>query len=129
MLDSVTDAKGRRTSYSYLLAHAGLTCYSGELRDDTTELQYLRARWYDPANGRFINEDTYEGDIKNPLSLNLYIYVSNNPLIYVDPTRCTQEIGGSEFDTRTIGSNGVLYNKNDGSVAWDYYLGWRKKDR
>nr|WP_244316294.1 hypothetical protein [Paenibacillus brasilensis] len=46
-----------------------------------------------------MNEDTYEGDIKNPLSLNLYIYVSNNPLIYVDPTRCTQEIGGSEFDT------------------------------
>ncbi|WP_197029863.1 hypothetical protein [Paenibacillus sp. 1-18] len=79
MLDSVTDTKGRRTSYSYLLAHAGLTCYSsthraeypihmryiamifggdiasslekvynlfrysGELRDDTTELQYLRA--------------------------------------------------------------------------------------
>lgn len=47
----------------------------------------------------------------------------------MDPTGRTQEIGGSGFDTRRIGSNGVLYNKNDGSVAWDYYLGWRKKDR
>ncbi|MEC0180518.1 hypothetical protein P4H61_03280 [Paenibacillus peoriae] len=25
--------------------------------DDTTELQYLCARWYDPDSGRFINED------------------------------------------------------------------------
>ncbi|MFF2909419.1 polymorphic toxin-type HINT domain-containing protein [Paenibacillus sp. NPDC057934] len=60
--------------------------YSGELWDDTTHLQYLRARWYDPSVGRFLNEDTFEGDINNPLSLNLYTYVSNNPLIYVDPS-------------------------------------------
>ena len=60
--------------------------YSGEYWDATTNLQYLRARWYDPSVGRFINEDTYEGEIKNPLSLNLYTYVSNNPLKYVDPS-------------------------------------------
>ncbi|MEK3848717.1 MULTISPECIES: RHS repeat-associated core domain-containing protein [Paenibacillus] len=60
--------------------------YSGELWDDAAELQYLRARWYDPSNGRFINEDTYEGDISDPLSLNLYTYVQNNPLIFSDPT-------------------------------------------
>lgn len=35
---------------------------------------------------RFINQDTYEGDINNPLSLNLYTYVHNNPLINIDPT-------------------------------------------
>ncbi|WP_240416814.1 polymorphic toxin-type HINT domain-containing protein [Paenibacillus periandrae] len=35
---------------------------------------------------RFIKEDTYEGDISNPLSLNLYTYVHNNPLTNVDPT-------------------------------------------
>jgi len=45
-----------------------------------------RTRWYDPSIGRFINEDTYEGDIKSPLSLNLYTYVYNNPLIHSDPT-------------------------------------------
>lgn len=33
-----------------------------------------------------MSEDTYEGDITNPLSLNLYTYVENNPLKYVDPT-------------------------------------------
>lgn len=65
--------------------------YSGELWDSSTGLQYLRARWYDPSMGRFINEDTYEGDITNPLSLNLYTYVSNNPLRYTDPSGHWQE--------------------------------------
>ncbi|MBH5320960.1 hypothetical protein I6N90_24550, partial [Paenibacillus sp. GSMTC-2017] len=60
--------------------------YSGEYWDKTTKLQYLRARWYDPSMGRFINEDTYEGEPGNPLSQNLYTYVHNNPLIYTDPT-------------------------------------------
>jgi len=60
--------------------------YSGELWDARSGLQYLRARWYDPSVGRFITEDTYEGQIDNPLSLNLYAYVHNNPLKYSDPT-------------------------------------------
>jgi RHS repeat-associated protein len=60
--------------------------YSGEYWDKSTSLQYLRARWYDPSMGRFISEDTYEGDFKSPISLNLYTYVENNPLKYIDPS-------------------------------------------
>ncbi len=41
---------------------------------------------YDPITARFLQEDTYTGESKDPLSLNLYTYVSNNPLIYYDPT-------------------------------------------
>jgi RHS repeat-associated protein len=47
---------------------------------------YLQARYYDPRPARFISEDTYEGEIENPQSLNMYVYVANNPLEYVDPT-------------------------------------------
>ncbi|MGZ7442370.1 polymorphic toxin-type HINT domain-containing protein [Paenibacillus sp. TH7-28] len=60
--------------------------YSGEYWDNTTDLQYLRARWYDPNAGRFVSKDSFEGSINNPLSLNRYSYVENNPLIYEDPT-------------------------------------------
>ncbi|WP_460320156.1 polymorphic toxin-type HINT domain-containing protein [Paenibacillus sp. YSY-4.3] len=60
--------------------------YSGEYWDEATDLQYLRARWYDPNAGRFVSKDSYEGDITNPLSQNLYTYVHNNPLIYTDPS-------------------------------------------
>lgn len=54
----------------------------------------MRARWYDPSVGRFINEDTYEGEINNPLSLNLYTYVVNNPLIYTDPSGHDHRVDG-----------------------------------
>ncbi|QQZ58890.1 RHS repeat-associated core domain-containing protein [Paenibacillus sonchi] len=46
--------------------------YSGEVYDPETGPYYLRARYYDPSMGRFLNEDTVEGQIDNPLSLNLY---------------------------------------------------------
>ena len=55
--------------------------YTGERWDALTKQVYLRARFYSPAVGRFVSEDTYHGD-----GLNLYAYVDNNPLKYVDPT-------------------------------------------
>ncbi len=102
--------------------------YAGETYDAETGLYYLKARYYDPNVGRFVNEDTVEGEVNNPLSLNIYGYVSNNPLIYIDPTGHQQMMDGNGFDSRILGGNGVLYNKS-GSVAWDYYLDWRKKDQ
>ncbi|MBU5334383.1 RHS repeat-associated core domain-containing protein [Anaerocolumna aminovalerica] len=49
--------------------------YAGEIYDQETGLYYLRARYYDPAIGRFINEDPVEGQIENPLSMN-YILIA-----------------------------------------------------
>ncbi|KWX80493.1 hypothetical protein AMQ84_03375 [Paenibacillus riograndensis] len=60
--------------------------YSGEVYDPEIGLYYLRARYYDPSMGRFLNEDTVEGQIDNPLTQNLYTYVHNNPLRYADPS-------------------------------------------
>jgi len=60
--------------------------YAGQIYDSETGLYYLRARYYDPTTGRFISKDSNEGNIVNPLSLNLYTYCENNPVNYVDPT-------------------------------------------
>ena len=54
--------------------------YAGEYYDEESGLYYLRARYYDPTIGRFISMNSYEGEITNPLSLNLYTYVENDPL-------------------------------------------------
>ena len=54
--------------------------------EEQTGFYYLRARYYDPSVGRFISEDTYKGEVDNPLSLNRYTYVHNNPLANIDPT-------------------------------------------
>ena len=56
--------------------------YTGREYDPETGLYYYRARYYNPETGRFISEDPIGfggGD------LNLYRYVNNNPLNYVDP--------------------------------------------
>ncbi|WP_421617416.1 RHS repeat-associated core domain-containing protein [Brevibacillus sp. TJ4] len=71
---------------------------SGEMYDEKAGLYYLRARYYDPSIGRFISEDTYKGQVDNPLNLNRYTYVHNNPLRYVDPTGHAAEIGGSSIN-------------------------------
>jgi len=60
--------------------------YTGLGYDYTSGLNNARSRYFDASIGRFISEDTVEGDNKNPLSLNLYTYVQNNPNKYVDPS-------------------------------------------
>jgi len=55
--------------------------YAGEIQDALTGHYYLRARFYNPLIARFTQEDTYRGD-----GLNLYAYVANNPIRYVDPS-------------------------------------------
>ena len=60
--------------------------YAGEYYDDELGMYYLRARYYDPAVGRFISRDIKEGDISSPLDMNRYVYCRNNPVKYVDPS-------------------------------------------
>ncbi len=90
--------------------------YSGELWDGTTGLQYLRARWYDPSVGRFMNEDAYEGQLDNPLTLNLYTYVENNPLTHWDPMG--HESLGHYWDLFTDGFS-ELGKKENWENSWN----------
>ncbi len=61
-------------------------CYTGGIYDESTELYYLNARYYDPATGRFISQDTYRGAVDDPGQWHLYAYCANNPINYVDPS-------------------------------------------
>jgi RHS repeat-associated protein len=85
--------------------------YTGEIQDDESGLIYLRARYYDPSVHRFITEDTYEGKIDNPLSLNLYTYVTNNPLIYIDPSgMCGVKSWGDAGDCFALAGKKMWYD-------------------
>ena len=55
--------------------------FTGREYDQESGLYFFRARYYDPAAGRFISAD--------PIGLaggtNLYVYVQNNPINVIDP--------------------------------------------
>ena len=55
--------------------------FAGEYRDSESGLIYLRARFYDPATGQFLNRDPMESMTGEP-----YAYARNNPLNFTDPT-------------------------------------------
>lgn len=78
--------------------------YAGYYWDRKTQYYYLQARYYDPRPARFISEDTYEGEIENPHSLNQYVYVENNPLTYIDPTGHRPCEGASTCDVKSTPS-------------------------
>ncbi len=80
------DAWGNLLESSGEMKDKNSILYAGYQYDSETELYYLNARMYDPKVARFLQEDTYLGDAGDPLSLNLYTYCVNNPVIYWDPT-------------------------------------------
>ena len=60
--------------------------YTGYYYDEESDNYYLQNRYYNPELGIFLTEDIYRGEQDDPLSLNRYIYVKQNPLFYTDPT-------------------------------------------
>src|SRR5205823_6140638 len=94
-LRAVSDASGAKVSSStyepWGAARTGSATlggfgFTGELTDSETGFVYLRARSYDPAAGRFLTQDSYQGAVTDPASQNLYTYGRENPLSYVDPS-------------------------------------------
>jgi RHS repeat-associated protein len=59
--------------------------FTGET-SDANGLVYLRARYYNPADGRFMSRDTWGGDANRPMSMNRWGYVEGNPTNYTDPS-------------------------------------------
>ncbi|MDO4341053.1 MAG: RHS repeat-associated core domain-containing protein, partial [Eubacteriales bacterium] len=54
--------------------------YNAESYNPNMEAQYLRARYYSPETANFLTEDSWLGDITDPLTLNRYAYVKSSPL-------------------------------------------------
>lgn len=72
--------------------------YTGQQYDQETGQYYLRARYYNPVIGRFLQEDTYRGD-----GLNLYAYCANNPVVYYDSSgykKCTKPQNAESGETQ-----------------------------
>ena len=117
--------------------------FTGYERDDETGLDYAQARYYANRQGRFTSPDPVivtPERFYDPQQFNLYSYVRNNPLRFVDPTgerltisgnleeviRQLREILGTDdgakrvrFDektnTITVDFSGIDFEKNEGA--------------
>ena len=84
--------------------------YTVQQYDGVAEQYYLRARYYNPKLGRFMQEDLYLGD-----GLNLYAYCHNNPVMYYDPSGYDSQkvlaatIPGMTYDQKVE----ALYQRRD----------------
>jgi RHS repeat-associated protein len=104
----LTNSSGAVTdTYDYdafgnLLNKTGTTpnnyVYRGEQYDQDLGLYYLRARYYNPATGRFLSRDPEDGDYSNPAILHKYLYAHGDPVNLKDPSGRSALVAVVEID-------------------------------
>ena len=77
------DAWGNVSS-SGRLAEINPLRYRGYYYDNETGFYYLQSRYYDPANRRFINADSYQSTGQGFVGTNMFAYCNNSPVFLVD---------------------------------------------
>ena len=87
--------------------------YTGQMYDGATGQYYLRARFYNPVIGRFLQEDVYRGD-----GLNLYAYCANNPVMYYDPSGLKLTLC---VNTKVEPSNKIKNSDIVGEIDYNHY--------
>lgn len=89
MNEAVTDTYSY-DAYGVQLYHIGTSenpfLYRGEQYDRALDSYYLRARYYQPATGRFLTTDSLEGVSRAPITQHRYVYANNDPLHFLDPS-------------------------------------------
>jgi RHS repeat-associated protein len=86
--------------------------FAGEWTEESG-LVYLRARYYAPKTGRFINKDVWPGDAMRPVSYNAWLYGYGNPCNYLDPS------GRIPFPTDILQGD-IVYSCNCGFIDFSH---------
>ena len=79
--------------------------YRGYVYDNETGFYYLQSRYYDPANHRFINADSYASTGQGIAGTNMFSYCRNNPVKRCDSLGFRDEetdIWSTEHDSQGL---------------------------
>ena len=110
---SVHGADGKKTTDATFIGHINPLRYRGYYYDRETRLYYLQSRYYDFANCRFINADTFATtDANGFLSANMFAYCENNPIMRTDES-------GELFAEIVGGIIGAFVSTTSAMVAGD----------
>ncbi len=86
--EEIPDTLGSRSSNNcFAASFDGRHQFTGQERDDESDLDYFLARYYSGPMGRFLSVDPLlsSGRPDDPQTWNKYQYVSGNPLRFIDP--------------------------------------------
>ena len=83
--------------------------YRGEQYDSDLALYYLRARYYNPATGRFMSRDPEDGHAADPKTLHKYLYAGGDPENLFDPTGKAASVDDSLLNTLSLAAVQVVY--------------------
>lgn len=86
--------------------------FQGSWADDATRLSWAVTRWYAPAQGEFVSEDSLLGEPREPGSRHLYAFGGGEPVGRWDPDGRVE---------RTV----YLYYYQVGPHEWSYDTGWQ----
>jgi len=100
-------------AYRYTFVHSG----------DSTQLTYLRSRYYSSGTGRFLTRDTWGGNIGQPLTHNRWNYENSNPINYIDPSGYSPNCANKG----TCGPDVTDWFRKEMSDHYDYGIEIRNK--
>jgi RHS repeat-associated protein len=89
----------RTTTQNDPNAPENLMRFTGELADPATDLYHLRARQYDPGNGRFLATDPLPPRATSPF-ISTYVYANDRPTALIDPSG----MGAASVNSHSCGS-------------------------
>ena len=124
---SVHGADGKKTTDATFIGHINPLRYRGYYYDRETRLYYLQSRYYDFANCRFINADTFATtDANGFLSANMFAYCENNPVMRTDEDGEVSHIVIGAIVGAAAGIAGQLISDlvSGGKISsWQNYVG------
>jgi RHS repeat-associated protein len=120
-------AGGRTTYQGYSQFNSNRKKWATYERDVETDLDYAQTRYYSTAQGRMTSPDKpFAGQYRaNPQSWNMYQYVLNSPLVFIDP------LGLAHLDPKTGQMVGDKEGEttDEGNFRWDAKKGqWMPTD-
>ena len=122
--EAVTDTYNY-DAFGNLLDKTGSTTnthlFTGEFFDANIGFYYLRARYLNPAIGRFVTMDTFAGRNRDPYSLHKYLYAHANPINMSDPSGQSPLLEQVEVGA-IIGmlATWTVYNLSHPGDEWDF---------
>jgi RHS repeat-associated protein len=131
---------GRTAPLGYTNSDGARQKFTEKERDIETGLDYFGARYYGSMPGRFTNPDDFLNDThpSDPQSWNLYTYVRNNPVRYIDPNGTIRKDKDGNIIFKKTESTNVIFAEGqlrtqDGktytfSISWKADKGYVRAD-